>query len=336
MTIFTYVALLSFVSSILILPVHTMQNCNRPEMSNELIYPYKRMSPEVIRVVSYNIRGESAADRKHGNTWDTRKYKIQYLLQWYQPDIIGFQGVSKYAMSDIQDLFPEYICIAFDVSDKNKDVALLIRSERLSMEERSYFWLSDDPLNKKIPDHPSWGGHSPRIVLQATLNDLNTGRQFVVLCTHVDSAGMESRINSARVLADQVKKINGSIPILLFGDFNFIITTPVITKKSEEAYALIIQNAGLHDVRDILANNHYGPDGTWIGWPYDKYAVPDGTIGERIDNIFTRHCIVLQEGVLNLKVNMQLTHLISTSHEGFKADAYPSDHLPVIADIIIL
>ena len=98
----------SFKASAAIIP-----QCNQPERSNELVYPRAKESPEVIRVLSYNIRYEFAIDREQGNAWDIRKNKIQYLLQYYQPDIICLQEVCISYMADINALFPEYTCIAF-------------------------------------------------------------------------------------------------------------------------------------------------------------------------------------------------------------------------------
>lgn len=90
----------------------------------------------------------------------------------------------------------------------------------------------------------------------------------------------------------------------------------------------------MHDVRDNARNKHYGPDGTWIGWPYDKYAAPYNSVGERLDNIFVRHATAIKEGVLNLKLHKNLKALMDRSHNDFIKTEYPSDHLPVIADLL--
>jgi endonuclease/exonuclease/phosphatase family metal-dependent hydrolase len=310
--------------------------CNRPERSNERSFPIAKERPNTVRMVTYNIRGESALDCQYGNAWESRKNKISYLLKRYQPDLIGLQGVRTHYITDIQALFPEYMCIAFDVDENNKDVVLLVHASRFKIENQRHFWLSEDSLSMSIPEQPAWGGQSPRIVISVTLCDhYNSNNRFVVMCTHFDSAGMESRIKSAEVLMQQVAQIDATIPLVIAGDFNFILTTPTISEKSQQAYALITNNAGLYDIRDSSSDNHYGPDGTWIGWRYDKYAAPHGTIGERLDNIFVRHCVVMQEGVLNLKVDSSMSDCIESSHGDFIENGYPSDHLPVIADLLL-
>ena len=333
---YVYFLILFFILNLIPLE-HVASHCNRPERSNGRLFPIAKELPNVIRMVTYNIRGESALDCQHGNGWKSRKKKICYMLQRYQPNLIALQGVRTHYMADIQELFPGYICIAFDVNENNKDVVLLVDTNRFSIENKQSIWLSEDPLSKSIPEQPAWGGQSPRIVVSVTLRDCyNFDNRFVVMCTHFDSAGMESRIKSAEVLMRHVAEVDAAIPIVIAGDFNFIITTPVISEKSQQAYAFITNNFGLYDIRDSSIDNHYGPDGTWIGWPYDKYAVRPGTIGERTDNIFVRHCVVIQEGVLNLKINSSASECIEPSHSDFDENVYPSDHLPVIADLLLL
>ena len=190
--------------------------------------------------------------------------------------------------------------------------------KRFSIEDQQYFWLSEEPLNKNIPHYPSWGAKSARIVIYATLRDLHTEKKLIALCTHFDSTSMESRLHSASVMMQQIAQIQASMPLILAGDFNFMMTTPLNIEKSNEAYALITHNSGLYDIRNVSENDHYGPDGTWIGWPYDIYAAPSETVGERLDHLFTRHCTVVMEGVLNLKVNDKVRDIVTPSHNEFK------------------
>ena len=157
---------------------------------------------------------------------------------------------------------------------------------------------------------------------------LKINKKCVIFCTHFDSAGPESRVKGAQLLMQQQKQIAPDLPVIIAGDFNLMITHPTLTdiiKKTEDTYELLTKNATLFDIRDFTGCSHYGPDGTWIGWPYDKHAAPLGTVGERLDHMFVRKCHVLREGVLNIKVNRSLHSLA----------VYPSDHLPIIADITL-
>lgn len=311
---------------------------NRPENSNQHLFPKKKQSSVLVRLCSYNIRGESLLDRQYGNFWNIRKYKIQYLLQQYQPDIIGFQGVSACCMQDILNLFPGYLSVAFDTNDqKDKDVVLLVCSSRFDILDSSFFWLNQDPLEPNIPLSISWGTRKSRIVVHVVLQDKQTGKRVVVFCTHFDSSGIEARVKSAQTITQLYPQIALDLPVIIMGDFNFMMNSsfPELIQKTEDAYACFAQTGGLFDVRDIVQSKHFGPDGSWIGWPYDKYAAPAGVIEERFDHIFVKQCSVMSEGVLQIKVNSACNSLLVSFDNGFDEVLYPSDHLPVVADIIV-
>jgi endonuclease/exonuclease/phosphatase family metal-dependent hydrolase len=312
--------------------VRANPTCNRMEKANGQLFPASRDLKESLRIITYNIRGESIIDEENGNSWEKRKYKIEFLIRSYQPDLIALQEVSKSYLSDLEVLFPEYTSIFFDVSETSNDVVLLFRSDRVSLEKLECFWLSEDPFQKRMP---SWGARTPRIVIEAMLLDVQTGKNFLTFCTHFDSRGMETRIKSAEVLGKRLNEVSADLPLILAGDFNFIVSHPIYAEKSEMAYTHLIKVGKLRDVRDVEGDKHYGPDGSWIGWPYDRYAVPSGTIGERLDHLFVRRCFILKEGVLNLKVTDHVNNILSSSDEGFDKIAYSSDHLPVIADLLI-
>ena len=315
------------------------RHCNRPETSNELVFPENKRSSDLIRILSYNIRSESTLDRNHGNSWGTRQHKIQYLIQRYQPDIIGLQEVIPTYVPDLLNLFPEYTCVAYITSTDNVDLALLIRKNRFIIEEEHYFWLSEDPYVKEIPSQGFWDARKPRRVLHATLHDQHTNKKCVFFCTHFDSTGVESRLKSAQILIDKQKEIAPNLPIVIVGDLNLSLThptLPTILKTTEETYSLFTKDTGLNDIRDFAQCPHYGPDGSWIGWKYDKYASPTNTVGERLDHIFVAKCNVIQEGVLKVKVNNTLDSFVLPSEKDYNNLPYPSDHLPIIADIYIL
>lgn len=306
--------------------------CNRPELSNDHIFPREKPSPDVVRVFSYNIRGDSAIDTRHGNAWEARRDKIHYLVQQYDPDIIGLQEVSKRYMPDLKQLFSCYIPIVFDATNDNHDAVLFVRTDRFAIKDYHNFYLSGDPSGKNFTQQPGYSA-KPRIAVYVTLFDYQTHKASVVCCAHFESRGMESRINNARILTQQLAKEASTTPLILVGDFNFFVGTSIYAEKSRKAYELITQGLLMHDVRDLSGGRHYGPDGTWIGWPYDKYAVSLGAVGERLDGIFVRKWGVLQEGVLNLKVKS--SEFIKPFEKGFNAMLYPSDHLPIIADVLV-
>jgi endonuclease/exonuclease/phosphatase family metal-dependent hydrolase len=310
-------------------------NCNRPKTSNQFIFSVQKDTANIIRIISYNIRSETVDDCKHGNLWNIRKHKIYSLLHAYQPDIIGLQEVRASYIHDLQAFFPEYNLIAFDIDmQHHKDVAILIRTSRFTIKAQDYFWLSDKPFERDIP-LPIMDAKHPRIVTYVILLDHQTGKEVSFFSTHFDSTGTNSRLTAAQLLADQQQLIAPEVPVIIAGDLNLIVSSAVPVGKSEETYAVFTCTPGLSDVRDAAQGNHYGPDGTWIGWPYDKYSVPFGTVGERLDHMFVRKCSVVREGVLDLKVDNQNNIVPMLFCKSYNNIAYPSDHLPIIADVTL-
>lgn len=296
---------------------------NRPHAANTLSYPMNK-TPEALRVLSYNIRVDSKVDREKGHSWDKRKYMIKRIIDYYNPDIIGLQEVSNSYLPDIKRLFPNYHLIAHGINKTEQDAILLVNTRRCIIKQSSYFWLAEDPYDA---DSSTWDARVRRIVVYADIIDRKTQKQCFVFCTHFDSKGTQAKLKSARLLAHEQKLIAKNNPVILLGDFN------LFPKAQAQTIYKRLMNNGLQDVRD-LSDHHYGPDGSWIGWSYDPQAVLPGAVGTRIDQIFVRSAQVLKEGTLNIKVNARKT-IIPLSHKAFLKLPYPSDHLPVIADVVL-
>ena len=298
---------------------------HRPEISNELLFPNEKMK-QSVRIVSYNIRGDNQKDRVEGNSWDIRKYKIQTLMNYYEPDVMGFQEVNISFMPDLEALFPAYQIIAFDITPRDKDAVLLINKKRFTCKKYDSFWLAQDPADQTSD---SWGSRTTRIVVYAHLIDLHTNKELFVYCTHFDGYSFDARCESAILLRDQVRAISGDAPSVVTGDFNLFPD-----EQPQKIYDILCAYNCLHDVRDISQGNHFGPDGTWIGWRYDRSSAPLGAVGARLDNIFLRNAAVVREGVLNAKIIAD-SGVVCETHEVPVDTPYSSDHLPVIVDIAL-
>lgn len=301
--------------------INASSTCNR-DVSNLLSFTTEKKSHS-IRVVSYNIRGESQLDRQNGNSWEHRKYQIQCLLNFYSPDIIGLQEVSISYIPDLEQLFPNYSIISFDMTQKDKDAVLLIKNDRFDVKKINYFWLAQDPTNEQSL---AWNSKATRIVVYAKVFDRQSKNECYVLCTHFDGYATEARFESAKLLSKQQKIIRENLPVIVLGDFNLFTD-----EDGETIYTELVRDDELVDVRDLAPRQHFGPDGTWIGWSYDAAAVPPGSIGNRLDQIFVHGFDVLKEGVLDIKIATN-ERLIEPGKLDLNV-SYPSDHLPVIADI---
>jgi endonuclease/exonuclease/phosphatase family metal-dependent hydrolase len=121
--------------------------------------------------------------------------------------------------------------------------------------------------------------------------------------------GVAARSNSAHLLLDSVKNKSGEYPVMVTGDFNSTDTSKpyqILCGKDSGAAKI------LSDALTSSSTPHYGPLSTWNGF----YEIEENN---RIDFIF-----------VNNKVNIY-SHAILTDRWDGK---FPSDHLPVIAEII--
>jgi endonuclease/exonuclease/phosphatase family metal-dependent hydrolase len=151
-----------------------------------------------------------------------------------------------------------------------------------------------------------WDAAFPRVVTWVKLRDLETGKTFFHFNTHFDHRGERARDESARLLLDRIRLPARSLPTVITGDFNF-------TESSDGYKLLTTKTSGLHDARYVSESPHHGPTSTFNEF---KALIPD----RKIDFIFVKGNIrVLQHGVL------------SDTWDG----RFPSDHMPVLAEIVI-
>jgi endonuclease/exonuclease/phosphatase family metal-dependent hydrolase len=131
---------------------------------------------------------------------------------------------------------------------------------------------------------------------------------LLLVNTHLDHVGETARRESARLLARRIQEIAPrGAPVVLTGDFN--------STADAEPYRILTATGGcpLVDALAVSASPHHGPTSTWNGF---RAIEP----GRRIDFVFVRPQVtVLQHGIL------------SDTFDG----RFPSDHLPVIAEIAL-
>jgi endonuclease/exonuclease/phosphatase family metal-dependent hydrolase len=111
------------------------------------------------------------------------------------------------------------------------------------------------------------------------------------------------------LIKERIERAAGSTPVVLMGDFN--------CGRDSDPYRAITTADGaepaIKDTFKLSAARHEGPDSTWNGF---KEIAP----GQVIDFIFVRGAIeVRRHATLEARVNRR----------------FASDHLPVMADLVI-
>jgi len=264
-----------------------------------------------IRVMTFNIRYDEPRDR--ANAWPNRRELVASMIRFHQADLVGVQEALERQMGDLEKLLPDYAWVGVGREDGKAGgefSAILYRKSRFRSLENSTFWLSETP---DVPSK-SWDTAYPRIVTWIKLKDTTTGNLFFHFNTHFDHRGVRAREESARLLLKRINAIAGQLPVVVTGDFNFNESSKgyqILTGKAPEKE--VGSKDSLRDARYLSQHGHHGSTSTFNEF---KALIPD----MKIDYVLVKGSVrVLQHGTL------------SDTWDG----RFPSDHLPVLAEIVI-
>jgi endonuclease/exonuclease/phosphatase family metal-dependent hydrolase len=251
--------------------------------------------------MSYNIR---VAVDEGTNSWGNRKEKVASMIRFHHADIVGLQEALKIQVEDLITLLPEYDWSGVgrdDGRDKGEFSAILFRKEKFELLKGYTFWLSETPDTVSV----GWDAALPRIASWVKLKDKETGKTFLHLNTHFDHVGAEARNNSAKLIIKKISEMQNivELPIIITGDLN--------CNPESDPYRIF--TASFVDTRTNSIHPFYGSDITFNG--FGNSIIP----GNRIDYIFVNNLILTYQ-----------TGIIGEIFDG----NYPSDHMPVIAEII--
>lgn len=280
-----------------------------PSFSFNLLIAQSEKADDVFRVMTYNIRYAGSEETDGVNAWSKRKKLVASMINFHHADIVGLQEALLLQLNDLTDLLPGYSWVGVGRDDgkyKGEFSAILFRNDRFEVIKNSTFWLSE------TPDVPSmgWDAKYPRIVTWAEIQDKKSGKIFYIFNTHFDHVGITARASSSKLLMAKVNEIVKESAVIVTGDFN--------TKAETEAYQIITKNMNgkniLRDAQFISESDHHGSNVTFNG--FGNSIEP----GNKIDFIFvSEDLFVLKHGVMDETVD---------GH-------YPSDHMPVIAEMIL-
>lgn len=255
-----------------------------------------------VNVLSFNIRYNNPDDGEHA--WPNRKGMVASVVRFHAADLIGMQEVLRSQIDDLTVLLPNYSWYGVGRNDgKNSGEfsPIFYRRDRFQLLDSGEFWLSQNPdqIGSK-----SWDAALPRIATWVKFRDRESKQEFIHLNTHFDHRGEVARARSAELILDRLKTLSGNMPVVVTGDFN--------VPPESEAYATM--TSMLVDSKLESVSEPHGPEGTFGG-----FTVKVGDTGDRIDYVF------VAEGTKVLRYAA-----LSDQWDG----RYPSDHLPVLAEII--
>ncbi len=254
-----------------------------------------------FNIMSYNIRMNTPDDGV--NAWPLRKDKVTGLIRFYQTDIFGVQEALLLQMNDLKTRLPEYNCFGVgrdDGKDAGEFMTIFYLKSRFEKLDGGTFWLSP------TSDKPGlgWDAVCNRTCTWIKFKDKDTKKVFYHFNTHFDHRGKVAREESAKLILKFMGEINKEdLPMMLTGDFN----------STKEAAPIQTILKTLFDSRDKSQSTPYGPSGTSGGFAIKEHK-------NTIDYIF-----------INKKVNVIRHGVLSDSTGLF----FPSDHLPVLAEVEI-
>ena len=247
---------------------------------------------EDLTVVSYNIRYfNNNADFGKCHWYARAKYVLRNI-ETLQPDVLCLQEVHQPQFDYFKKHLVGYDSVIGyrDDSANSEACPIYYSSARFKLLDSGTFWLSDTPdVMSKFEE--SW---HYRICTFARLQDKD-GSVFTVYNVHPDYRIEDVRIRQLAVLADRVRRTEGSV--IVTGDFN-----AVKGEKSLEPFEEL-----LRDSKDFR--------GDVFGATFNGFGVKPE---EWIDFIYLpKDCTLVDTGI------------DKTLYNGI----YPSDHYPIYAKI---
>jgi endonuclease/exonuclease/phosphatase family metal-dependent hydrolase len=261
-----------------------------------------------LKVMTFNLRVDVPQDGS--NAWGNRAKKVARLINNHQPAIIGTQEGLLRMIKEIEEDLPDYRWIGNGRRGGMADefCAIFYHEKKLDVIEKGQFWLSEHP---DTPNSISWESDFPRICTWGHFRSKGDGTEWIVYNTHLDHISQEAREKGVHLIWKRLSEHYGrkKIPFILTGDLNSEPANPVVRFMRGET-SIMDETISLQDVFTVLT----GP----IGRTFHDFK--GGTVGEPIDYIFTSHEIkVLKTDIDRSKV----------------ANAYPSDHYPIISTLEI-
>lgn len=258
-------------------------------------------SAQKIVVASYNLRYDNSGDI--GNLWKDRVGPIADLIKYHNFDVVGTQEGLTHQLVELQEHLPEYTYYGIGRNDGKKEgeySAIFYKTTLYTLIEGGNFWLSPTPEKPG----PGWDANQTRICTWVKLKEKKSGTQFYVFNAHYDHIGMTARIESSKLVLEKIKAIAGNAASVFTGDLN---------GDRESEWYLHLKNSTLLKDAFFQAALTYAPNGSFNAFK------TTGLSNKVIDHIFiTDHFSVDRWAVL------------TDTYYG----KYPSDHFPVVCDLI--
>lgn len=276
-----------------------------------------------LRVISFNMLFNLYdADLEIVNRWENRKSRVAEYIHYAHPDVIGSQELQSSQLDDLLSVIgKEYAFYGVGIDDGKRagDIpAIFYRKDRVELIKAETFYFSETP--QLISQNPFGGKNSFAL---CHFRDKKRGREFLVINTHLAFGNIERRFYEACKLRYFLLEYKLKIPVVITGDFNTFAFRQALELPFYDGDIIvrIIEEGGVTDSARCPVFGHFGPiSSTNFCAKSKKPFCSEGEPGIILDHIFVSEGIsVLAHGIDAAKVD---------GH-------FPSDHFPVIVDLIV-
>ncbi|WPP51262.1 endonuclease/exonuclease/phosphatase family protein [Catalinimonas niigatensis] len=258
---------------------------------------------QTINVMSYNIRYDNPGDSAHA--WPYRKERVANLIAYHEADLLGLQEALEhqvqYLDSALNDL--DWVGVGRDDGQSQGEFSpVFYRKTMFELLDWGTFWLSETPDTISV----GWDAALPRIATWTQLIHKPSGDTLYYFNTHFDHRGEQAREESAKLIRKKISEIAGDSPVVVTGDFN--------ASPDSAPYGAMVEGEDLKDAYEVSQLPHHGPTSSFSGFVVTEPLAAN----RRIDYVFVSPNVEVEK------------HAILTDS---KDNAYPSDHLPVVAEV---
>ncbi|MDO3411958.1 endonuclease/exonuclease/phosphatase family protein [Saccharibacillus sp. CPCC 101409] len=262
-----------------------------------------------LKIMTFNLRTHTANDA--GNEWLHRASQAAETIAAHAPSFAGVQEGYLIMLEELERELPGYDRIGEGrlggIQDEH--CAIFYRKNEFEPLEQGQFWLSETP---ESVGSLGWDSDYPRICTWGRFRHLASGSEIRVYNTHLDHIGETARIEGAKLVAAAMLRHKeqrpGSFGILM-GDMNGGPSdAPLRYLRGELAEAGLAP--GLVDAYTALPGE--------VGRTFHDFL--GGLEGEPIDYIFAEAPLEVSRTVVDRR--------------DFSGK-YPSDHYPVIAELVL-
>lgn len=269
-----------------------------------------------VRLVTYNMLFDIYDDQQlPENRWPIRAPRIVELLNTMKADILCIQELQLHQLEQLAKAMGEEYAFVFEPNfDLNQKVSqdydgIFYRKKRFCLVS-SKTW-SVPQQQKNIP------------LTMAQLLDKCTNNTFTVFNAHFPSRNMDANEEVVIKIAKIIKPYVDSGKVILAGDMNTIAhrpDLPALPWYNGERAERLLEQSGLVDSQRRAILGHVGPISSFTNAgessePFKGQGVP----GIILDHFF---------------VSPSIQVLIHANEPARVDGHFPSDHLPVIIDII--